>query len=322
MAYYSSSYYDTGHGYQGEYYLTSYAHNPDDSASISYSSYEDPSFQNLLEYQYPNPTPYYHANYHSASAYSNPISIQYDPPKHYEQSYDTGVTQFLISYSVSSPEFNDPEIDDYDEYDPTPYGGGYSIDAQYGKPLPPSNETCYPRGGSSSPPDPKPSNLSGAIVPVSVGGNGAIADEQAAKPITEMSLPVQLGKEDEQQEKSEEQAKENGSLVLAIENGDDTESQGKTNQGEVYDSRFESGRGLYDQVPSGYGLEAMDICESLFGYWPCLARDLKRSNCESSNDQRFSCEDPWKGTADYLFGSSNPYMGERTTYYEYEDYRR
>ncbi|KAM5588535.1 uncharacterized protein ABKV19_006808 [Rosa sericea] len=309
MAYYSSSYYQTGHDDHGEYYLTSYAHNPDDSAPISYSSYEDPRFQNLLEYQYPNPTPYYHANYHSASAYSNPISIQYDPPKFYEQSYETGVTQFLISYSVS-PEFNDPEIDDYDDYDPTPYGGGYNIDSQYGKPLPPSNETCYPRGGSSSPLDLKPPNLNGAIVPVSVGGNEPIADEQAAKPIKEISQPT---KEEEPRQ------------VLAIENGDDTKSQGKTNQGEVYNSGSVSGRGLYDRVPSGYGLEAMDMCESLFGYWPCLARDLKRSNCEPGNDLRYSCEgrneNSWKGAADYLFGSSNPYGGERTTYYEYEDYR-
>ncbi|XP_050370202.1 uncharacterized protein LOC126788272 [Argentina anserina] len=241
------------------------------------------------------------------------------------RSYDTGVTQFLISYSVS-PEFNEPEIDDYDEYDPTPYGGGYNIVAQYGRPLPHSNETCYPKGGSSSPPDLKPPNLVGAIVPVSVGGNEAIADdEQAAKPIKDISLPVQLVNEEKQQQKSEEQAVDDGRQVLAIENGDDTKSPGETNQGEVYSSGFGSGRGLYDQVPSGYGLEAMDICESLFGYWPCLSRDLKRSNCESVNSQRFSYEeryeDPWKGTADYLFGSSNPY-GERTTYHEYEGYRR
>lgn len=310
MAYNSSSYYETGYDDHGEYYLTSYAHNPDDSAAVSYSSYQDPSFHNLLEYQYPNPTSYYHANYYAASAYSNPISIQYDPPKFCEQSYDTGVTQFLISYSVS-PEFNDPEIDAYDEYDPTPYGGGYNIDLQYGKPLPPSNETCYPRSGSSPPPDLNVPSINGAIVPVSVGGKEAIADEKEAKPVNAISKPTK---------------EEEPSQVLALENGDDTKSQGKAKQGEVYDSGSGSGRGLYDQVPSGYGLEAMDICESLFGYWPCLARDLKRSNCEPGNGhfQQFDCEgrseNPWKGTADYLFGSSNPYGGERTTYYQYEDY--
>eukprot|EP00252_Welwitschia_mirabilis_P011878 TRINITY_DN263_c0_g1_i2.p1 TRINITY_DN263_c0_g1~~TRINITY_DN263_c0_g1_i2.p1 ORF type:complete len:260 (+),score=29.24 TRINITY_DN263_c0_g1_i2:146-925(+) len=34
--------------------------------------------------------------------------------------------------------------DDFDEYDPTPYGGGYDLVARYGRPLPPSSETCYP----------------------------------------------------------------------------------------------------------------------------------------------------------------------------------
>lgn len=43
------------------------------------------------------------------------------------------------------------EVDDFDEYDPTPYGGGYDIVLTYGRPLPPSNETCYL--SSSSPSD-------------------------------------------------------------------------------------------------------------------------------------------------------------------------
>jgi hypothetical protein len=39
--------------------------------------------------------------------------------------------------------------------------------------------------------------------------------------------------------------------------------------------------GDYDKLvpqypPSGYGLEAMDLCESLFGYWPCLALEKRR----------------------------------------------
>ncbi|KAF2323385.1 hypothetical protein GH714_035080 [Hevea brasiliensis] len=35
-----------------------------------------------------------------------------------------------------------PETD-IDEYDPTPYGGGYDIALTYGRPIPPSDETCY-----------------------------------------------------------------------------------------------------------------------------------------------------------------------------------
>ncbi|KAK9907041.1 hypothetical protein M0R45_002493 [Rubus argutus] len=214
---------------------------------------------------------------------ATPFRFNTTPPKFCEQSYDTGVTQFLISYSVS-PEFNDPEIDAYDEYDPTPYGGGYNIDLQYGKPLPPSNETCYPRSGSSPPPDLNVPSINGAIVPVSVGGKEAIADEKEAKPVNAIS---------------------------------------KTDQGRRAKSVEE---GCMIKCRVGMDWKPMDICESLFGYWPCLARDLKRSNCEPGNGhfQQFDCEgrseNPWKGTADYLFGSSNPYGGERTTYHQYEDY--
>ncbi|EPS71766.1 hypothetical protein M569_03001, partial [Genlisea aurea] len=42
------------------------------------------------------------------------------------------------------------EVDDFDEYDPTPYGGGYDISLTYGRPLPPSEETCYPNTSSAS----------------------------------------------------------------------------------------------------------------------------------------------------------------------------
>ncbi|GLT82830.1 hypothetical protein SLE2022_011660 [Rubroshorea leprosula] len=44
----------------------------------------------------------------------------------------------------------DDKVDDFDEFDPTPYGCGYNIYLQYGRPLPPSKETCYP---SSTPSD-------------------------------------------------------------------------------------------------------------------------------------------------------------------------
>ncbi|RWV97304.1 hypothetical protein GW17_00039908 [Ensete ventricosum] len=37
----------------------------------------------------------------------------------------------------------DEAVDDFDEYDPTPYGGGYDLSLTFGRPLPPSEETCY-----------------------------------------------------------------------------------------------------------------------------------------------------------------------------------
>ncbi|XP_010258266.1 PREDICTED: uncharacterized protein At5g39570-like [Nelumbo nucifera] len=41
-------------------------------------------------------------------------------------------------------------VDDFDEYDPTPYGGGYDIVVTYGQSLEPSDEICYPISSSSS----------------------------------------------------------------------------------------------------------------------------------------------------------------------------
>ncbi|CAD5333485.1 unnamed protein product [Arabidopsis thaliana] len=39
---------------------------------------------------------------------------------------------------------DDNDVDDFDEFDPTPYSGGYDITVIYGRPIPPSDETCYP----------------------------------------------------------------------------------------------------------------------------------------------------------------------------------
>ncbi|KDO36693.1 hypothetical protein CISIN_1g017568mg [Citrus sinensis] len=44
---------------------------------------------------------------------------------------------------------NDDDVTDFDDYDPTPYDGGYDITLTYGRPLPPSDETCYPSSSAS-----------------------------------------------------------------------------------------------------------------------------------------------------------------------------
>ncbi|CAI0402484.1 unnamed protein product [Linum tenue] len=41
-------------------------------------------------------------------------------------------------------------VDDFDEYDPTPYGGGYDLHMTFGRPIPPGDDTCYPMGRSAS----------------------------------------------------------------------------------------------------------------------------------------------------------------------------
>ncbi|CAN0927526.1 Uncharacterized protein At5g39570, partial [Linum grandiflorum] len=40
-------------------------------------------------------------------------------------------------------------VDDFDEHDPTPYGGGYDIHLTFGRPVPHSDETCYPKNRSA-----------------------------------------------------------------------------------------------------------------------------------------------------------------------------
>ena len=44
---------------------------------------------------------------------------------------------------------NDDDVDDFNDYDPTPYSGGYDITVTYGRPVPPSDETCYPLSSRS-----------------------------------------------------------------------------------------------------------------------------------------------------------------------------
>ncbi|XP_047069302.1 uncharacterized protein At5g39570-like isoform X1 [Lolium rigidum] len=61
---------------------------------------------------------------------------------------------------------DDDQVDDdeYYEYNPHPYGGGYDISATYGSPIPPSPSTCYPVSSPApaaspprySPPPPAP----------------------------------------------------------------------------------------------------------------------------------------------------------------------
>ena len=44
---------------------------------------------------------------------------------------------------------DDDEVDEFNDYDPTPYSGGYDITVTYGRSVPPSDETCYPLSSRS-----------------------------------------------------------------------------------------------------------------------------------------------------------------------------
>ncbi|KAF4386951.1 hypothetical protein F8388_006906 [Cannabis sativa] len=137
MAFYNSGYYQNSSDL-GEYHQTPYAYNSnhfitDQGGSVAYSSYKEPKLQ------------------YSVFTSSEPLSVQYhDSVSHYKISYydhQPKSTQFVISYNSVSPEFAIPEFDDYD---PTPYDGGFDIIQAYGKPLQPSPEICYPHSDSTT----------------------------------------------------------------------------------------------------------------------------------------------------------------------------
>ncbi|KAF5742214.1 hypothetical protein HS088_TW09G00257 [Tripterygium wilfordii] len=292
MAYQYSSYYDAN---PGEYRLipsdTDYNSAPVQASvtypGYGYSAHQFHGYDPSLYYDSYNSgsTSYYRAydHYHpsqsvvSYSAYtpSEPKYIEYQLSQ-YDAHYSSS-TQFVVSYSVS--ELN--KVDDvYEEYDPTPYGGGYDQASTYGKPLHASHEICYPVSSMADP----------NVLPSPPAEEKVENFPSESKPTpTSAPVPEQQRPIDSHREEVEEQ---------------------------VIDSNYGSGDHGYDyfkpvnQVPSGYGLEAMDICESLFGYWPCLARAKRNGESPQVCDE-VSNVSQWKGTADYLFGGSYPYSDSR-----------
>ncbi|KAJ4826031.1 hypothetical protein Tsubulata_046365 [Turnera subulata] len=305
---YSSSGYDSAgysvtpyasSGYNSEYSVTPYCSSGYDPAQLHdsavYSSYKcndpnpffaayDGSFQSFSTIAY------------SASAVSGPMCIEYDPG-----TYDHSKTRISVFYSVS--EFNEPE---FEEYDPTPYGGGYDIAQTYGKPLPPSDETCYPKG----------LHLSEGTA---LTRKDEAVDEQAGKLPTESNLlPVPVQEADKQHQ--EVQGNGHGNLeekALALYQGEESKGNDDCQPLSGHDSTCGNGQQDYEysnsvsQIPPGYGLEAMDLCESLFGYWPCLSRNGRRGNGFHGVTDHGTYGNQWKATADYLFGSTNPYDDEK-----------
>ncbi|XP_061368804.1 uncharacterized protein LOC133311726 isoform X2 [Gastrolobium bilobum] len=305
MAYYSSTY--SGSDY-GEYNFNSYAVNYDYDhdqipAFMAYKSHE----YNQPYYGY-DPSLYFSPNYpaqsyqtvaYSAATFSNPKSIEYDP--------NYGMTQLVISYSTL--EFNEPAFDDYD---PTPYGGGYDIAETYGKPLPPSDKICYPHSGSSSISVPFDAVPTGSLIPLPTVEEGI--DEKEIIPQNGTA-----GQTTEEKPQSQESSIDQPNEPYEGEDSEEDHREDDQYSGSGYGSGFDNGynggqceeheKQVHPQYPSGYGLEAMDICESLFGHWPCLSRMKKRENfCEEVTDRGNNCqENMWEGTADYLFGNPYPY---------------
>ena len=234
---------------------------------------------------------------YSVSTMSEPKHLFYDPSYYTTTTYESP-SQFSIYRNVQG--FNEPE---FEEYDPTPYGGGYDIVATYGKPLPPSEKTCYPSStaGQASPPSPPE-----IIAPVPLGVYDGGEKKDVKKRVTfseplEEAKPLETIKEEENDHQEEEEEEE------AEEEKDHSLSNG-TVQPETVD-KVEV-KALY--VPSGYGLEATDLCEVIFGgYFPCVLRNKRRLEDENRAAE-VTCwdsadSDPWKTTSDYLFADSYPY---------------
>ncbi|KAG4381038.1 hypothetical protein GLYMA_15G064200v4 [Glycine max] len=183
----------------------------------------------------------------------------------------------------------------------------------YGKALPPSDKICYPRSESSPITEPP---FSESIVPLPTIEEGI--EEKAITPQNGAIVQTKTEEKPQSQDSGKDQPKE------VEDNNFNTESEGSHQEDDNYSesgivSGFIEGYKEHEkqvvpvvpQYPSGYGLEAMDICESLFGYWPCLERMKKRECCcEEVSYRGNNCqENMWQGTAGYLFGSPNPYGG-------------
>lgn len=326
MAHYGYNSYDSNIcEYHWTPYSTSYDVVPYQPPFTCYSSeFDEPKF---IDY-YPNTNgnrydpSHVEINY-SMYSFSEPKLIEYDA-----SSYLSPQTQYLISYSTS--QFNEP---DFVEYDPTPYEVGYDIVLTYGKPLPPSDDICYPRSTEVSN-GLSIDSFSYGSIPSPYGNEGG-NDDSSEKPIIP-SKPIDFNEDGSKSDvKAEDQLStgdengngncDGGDLVGPIEDSNhDEEREGYTYtnydyeypwSGYDYDYDYGCGNGRsgwceeecqkgVPQTTYGYGSDTVELCESLFGYWPCLSKKNPRMD---GNNQGFGSEgsnsNPWKGTADYIFGS-------------------
>ncbi|XP_016716828.2 uncharacterized protein At5g39570 isoform X2 [Gossypium hirsutum] len=190
-------------------------------------------------------------------------------------------------YYEANSEFNEPE---FEEYDPTPYGGGYDLDATYGKPLPPSEGICYPRSSG----DPNDQSLKTFSYGSIESPYGKGVDKLVEKPSN--GSKTATVKDQEQQTQGSNEAGNVGSNGKPVESYQGEENKESYTDGYPYGAEYEK---RVSQIPPGYGLEAMDLCESLFGYSPCLDRAKRENDYRNCyGPQGVNC--PWEETADYL----------------------
>ncbi|XP_021726189.1 uncharacterized protein At5g39570-like [Chenopodium quinoa] len=306
--------------------------------------------------------------------------------------YDHVTTHYAVFYNnnntaAEAEEGTDAVSFDEKDWNPKPFHGGYDINEKYGKPLPPSEEICYP---SSKPDSNNAQTLGdfsyGAVpspyvngVKNDVGGedeeeeeeglgekqDGLVAKEGVneaepkqsdviipSKVIQEEKTPVfeeEKGKGGEKKDEVSKEPSEIGPIVPLIDashakEAQDVESDAKPKDGSIVSeaiqeekaldfeegfeeeveeeieggvvgdegSKEEYGDQIRRQIPPGYGMEAIDLCEGVFGgYFPCLWKRNQRiyNHQRDGNDNMNDYDYCWKETAEYLFGNPNPYGG-------------
>lgn len=246
--------------------------------SVSFSSYYD-----LDSYTFSEPKFINHYDYNNSYVINNyvePKLIGYETVKN--------DTVFYVSYSVSNSEFNEPE---FEEYDPTPYGGGYDIVSVYGKPLPPSDQTCYPRSNPTLKP-----NLENETVPVPVPV--PVLMPPPPRPPRTPTRVTFVEPEPEPFNDGEREREEYSYTGYGYDypwpeydNGYGIEAG--------YDVRY--GKQVVQIPPYEYNPEVVDLCENMFGSWPCLARIRKQQMRMVDNNPgiAYPHHNPWE---DYIFG--------------------
>ncbi|XP_024982405.1 titin [Cynara cardunculus var. scolymus] len=333
--------YDDGYMWPQDQHLTyDLLHHPD---SVSFSGYDEvdtydtytvsefyePKF--IEHYHHPQDYDYGHNSYSSAGPEINYFAYNYVEPKliAYEPvACDTGYVSYHTNYSISYPQpmdsgFNEPE---FEEYDPTPYGGGYDIVSVYGKPLPPSDKTCYPRS-NPNPIEPTPkSNPEFKPEPTS-------KPEPGSKPIfiptpiplvdpkpEPVPIPVPLVEPEPEPEPAPAPVPVPMPEPLESKEVGATEREEHSYPDYGYDypwPEYDHGYGIgvgYDhgygkqvvQIPPyEYNPEVVDLCENIFGSWPCLTRIRKQQMGVDNNPGITYPEkghrNPWEDCANYFF---------------------
>ncbi|KAL2495207.1 uncharacterized protein Fot_38964 [Forsythia ovata] len=271
-----------------------------------------------------SPSSYYYDGFESDSrfetnysvySYSEPKLVQYEQPP-YAKVYFSSATKSQLYNSTE--EFNEIEFDDYDT---TPYSGGFDPSTTYGSPLPPSDDICYPRSTPQSDGAALEGSSYGSI-PSPYGGNEKeIAIKTDPQPHGENedknsidgAGSEKVGELNDPQPHGENEDKIRFDGVASEKVGELTDPQPHAEIGELgnelplynHDNGFENGQ--IPQISYGSGLECMDLCDSLFGYWPCLAKRDEKMNEICPVCGHGGPRNPWDSAADYIFGAPLAY---------------